>query len=67
MPLAAAAPPVPINVCVILPPVDLTVTAKHSRGALTRDPDTVRSYLESGRTTDAVKVSASESRLNFCR
>eukprot|EP00752_Nemacystus_decipiens_P014667 g13063.t1 len=36
--------------------MDLTVTAKHTRGALPRDPDTMRSYLESGRATDAVKT-----------
>jgi len=36
--------------------VDLTVTAQHTRGALPRDPAIMRSYLESGRATDAVKV-----------
>ncbi|CAB1121351.1 unnamed protein product [Ectocarpus sp. CCAP 1310/34] len=36
--------------------MDLTVTKMHTRGALPRDPDTMRSYLESGRATDAVKT-----------
>lgn len=39
------------------PTVDLTVTAQHTRGALPRDPEVMRAYLESGRATDAVKVS----------
>lgn len=36
--------------------MDLTVTAKHTRGHLARDPDTMALYLESARATDALKV-----------
>lgn len=36
--------------------MDLTVTARHTRGHLARDPDTMALYLESARVTDALKV-----------
>lgn len=36
--------------------MDLTVTARHTRGHLARDPDTMALYLESARATDALKV-----------
>lgn len=36
--------------------MDLTVTAKHTRGHLARDPDVMAGYLESARATDALKV-----------
>lgn len=37
--------------------MDLTVTARHTRGHLARDPDVMAGYLESARATDALKVS----------
>lgn len=37
--------------------MDLTVTARHTRGHLARDPDVMARYLESARATDALKVS----------
>lgn len=36
--------------------MDLTVTARHTRGHLTRDPETMAAYLASARVTDALKV-----------
>lgn len=36
--------------------MDLTVTARHTRGHLKRDPETMAAYLASARATDALKV-----------
>ena len=36
--------------------MDMTVTASHTRGHLVRDPQTMATYLESARVTDALKV-----------
>lgn len=45
--------------------MDLTVTARHTRGHLARDPDTMALYLESARVTDALKVRHSKTEKFF--